>query len=105
MVEHLEQSYPTNPEKQQELQKLEQLREKQITRLFWYALEIALVFLIPAAVAAFLVTKLISKAAAWYALPFSFLLSWGIVIFRYRHLSRELGSLDKRIKELRNQKD
>lgn len=105
MVEHIITAGPQDEAGKQELVRLEKEREQQVTRVFWLMLEIALIFLIPALFVVFVIGAVWSKAVVWYVLPFSFLLSWGIVIFRYRHVSKKLGALDKRIKELRNSHD
>jgi len=46
-------------EKDQELQKLKNQREKQITGIFWFGLEIAIIFAVPAIFAALIGKKLI----------------------------------------------
>jgi len=102
MVEHIDTRINLTDEQKQEIAALEKTREAQITRIFWLALEIALVFLVPALLTVFVVGAIWSRSVVWYILPFSFVLSWGIVIIRYRGLSRKLEGLDKRIKELRN---
>lgn len=104
MVEHIVQQGPQNETDIQELARLEAERQRQITRVFWMMLEIAFVFLIPALIVVFVVGAVWSRAVVWYVLPFSFLFSWGIVIVRYRMLSKKLGALDAQIKELQNKK-
>lgn len=105
MVEHIVTQGPQDEMRKEELARLEREREQHVTRVFWLMLEIALIFLIPALIVVFAVGAIWSRTVVWYVLPFSFLLSWGIVIFRYKRLSKTLGGLDKKIKELRNQND
>jgi len=85
-----------------ELDVLVKEREQHVTRLFWLALEIALIFLLPALAVVYIAGNIWSKQVAWYLLPFSFVLSWVIVFVRYRSLSKKLQGLDARIRELRN---
>jgi len=103
MVEHIDTRVNLTDEQKQEIAALEKTRETQITRIFWLSLEIAFVFLIPALLVVFVVGAIWSRSVVWYILPFSFVLSWVIVIIRYRGLSKKLEGLDRRIKELRNQ--
>jgi pheromone shutdown protein TraB len=104
MVEHIVQQGPQDEAGIQELARLEAERQRQITRVFWMMLEIAFVFLVPALIVVFVVGAVWPRAVVWYVLPFSFLFSWGIVIVRYRMLSKKLGALDAQIKELQNKK-
>lgn len=83
---------------------LENERERYITRLFWFALEIALIFLLPALLVSFIVTEIWSKKVVWYALPVTFILSWVIVIWRWMKLSKILKKLDQDILELKRKK-
>lgn len=83
---------------------LEKQREQYITKLFWFALEIALIFLLPALIVSYLITELFSKKAVWYALPFTFVLSWIIVIYRWLKISKILKKLDADILDLKKKK-
>lgn len=83
---------------------LENERERYITRLFWFALEIALIFLLPALLVSFAVTEIWSKKAVWYSLPITFILSWVIVIIRWMKMSKVLKKLDQDILELKRKK-
>lgn len=82
---------------------LEKERERYITKLFWFALEIALIFLIPAMTAVFLLLHFVNKKAAIISLPFTFVLSWLIVIVRWKKMNDHLTKLDKDISELKKQ--
>jgi hypothetical protein len=96
---------PQNPEKTDAEQKIEVLsaeRERYVTRIFWFALEIALIFLLPALVAIFVYRLIFPTYPVWYVLPFTFVLSWIIVIRRYVVLHKKLSGLDKEIKSLKD---
>ena len=79
-------------------------RESYITKIFWFALEIAFIFLIPAVIAVFISIQFFTKKVVWYALPFTFILSWIIVIIRWQKLNKKLTKLDKDISDLKKQK-
>ena len=83
---------------------LEKERERYITRLFWFALEIALIFLLPAVIVSLAVIKIFSKDVVWYVLPFTFLFSWAVVIFRWMKLHKILKKLDSEIIDLKRKK-
>lgn len=87
-----------------EIIRMEKEREGYITKLFWFALEIALIFLVPALIAVFISLEFWGKKAVWYALPFTFVLSWVIVVIRWRKINKILTKLDKDILELKKQK-
>jgi len=91
------------PEK--DLIRLQNERESYITKLFWFALEIALIFLIPALITVFLLMEFFSKKAAIYSLPFTFVFSWVIIFIRWKRINRILTDLDKKILELKNKKN
>lgn len=76
-------------------------REKYVTRIFWFALEIALIFLLPALAAIFIYKLVAPQNSSWHVLPVAFVLSWGIVITRYIRLHKKLSGLDAQIKTLR----
>jgi cytochrome c biogenesis protein CcdA len=89
----------TNPKPT--LESLTAEREKYVTRIFWFALEIALIFLLPAIIAIFLYKAIAPENSSWHVLPVAFIISWGIVIKRYMTLHKKLSGLDKQIKEMR----
>ena len=86
-----------------ELQKLTAQRERAVTRIFWFGLEIALVFGIPAGLGAWIGSRLGGGTKLLIILGFTFILSWTIIVFRYRNISKKMSGLDKRIKELKDQ--
>lgn len=88
-----------------DLIRLQNEREGHITKLFWFALEIALIFLIPALVTVFLLMEFFSKKAAIYSLPFTFVFSWVIIIIRWKKINKILTGLDKQISDLKKQKN
>jgi hypothetical protein len=79
-------------------------RERYITKLFWFALEIAIIFLVPALIAVFISLEYFTRKAAIYSLPFMFVFSWLIVILRWRKINKVLTKLDKDIVALKRQK-
>lgn len=88
----------------EEITALTKERENYITKLFWFALEIAIIFLVPAVVAVFISLEYFTRKAAIMSLPFTFIFSWSIVIFRWRKMNRVLTKLDKDISDLKKQK-
>lgn len=89
----------------EELIRLQKEREKFITRIFWFGFEIALIFGVPAAIGAFLGVKLGGDKMLIATLVPAFVLSWVIVIIRYRQIAKKMNYLDSRIKELKELKD
>lgn len=87
-----------NPQK---LQKLTEEREKWITRIFWLGFEIALIFAIPAALGAWIGTKLGGGNLRMGILVGTFVFSWIIVIYRYKQMTKRMQTLDKEISNLR----
>lgn len=83
---------------------LEKEREKHITKLFWFALEIAVIFLVPALLAIFISLEFFTRKAVFYALPFTFVLSWVVVIIRWQKINKILTKLDADIRNLKKQK-
>lgn len=83
---------------------LENERDKYITKLFWFALEIAVIFLVPALIAIFISLEFFSKKVAIFSLPFTFIFSWAIVIVRWKKINGILTKLDKDISNLKNKK-
>jgi hypothetical protein len=88
---------------EKDLIRLQNERESYITKLFWFALEIALIFLVPALITVFLLMEFFSKKAAIYSLPFTFVFSWVIIIIRWKKINKVLTGLDKQISELKKQ--
>jgi magnesium-transporting ATPase (P-type) len=89
---------------EQNIISLENERQRYITKLFWFMLEIALIFLIPAFTAVFISIEFFTKKAVWYALPFTFVLSWVIVIIRWKKINKIMTKLDSDIRDLKKQK-
>lgn len=83
--------------------KLEKEREGHVTKLFWLALQIAFIFLIPALIGVFISIQFFSRQVLWYVLPFTFIFSWVIVIIIWRKMNKILTKLDKDILELKKQ--
>lgn len=85
------------------LVELKKERESFRSRVFLMMLEIAVVFLVPAIIAAVIGRRLDGSAEGYtytlIALACSFVFSWIIVIVRYRHASQKLASLSKTIAE------
>jgi uncharacterized membrane protein (DUF485 family) len=85
----------------QEYSKLEQLKSKREsfrTRLFFMMIEIAFVFAIPAAAAVFVGKKLETAYPSntnitAFLLVGTFIISWTVVIFRFRRASRALKNI------------
>jgi uncharacterized membrane protein len=84
---------------------LEQERERYITKLFWFALEIAIIFLVPALLAVFISLEFFSKKVAIISLPFTFVLSWIIIFIRWKKINNILTKIDKDILELKKNKN
>lgn len=80
---------------------MEQQRDAYASKILPLGIKIAVIFLIPAAIAV-LLNKFLNVPIR-YTLPVAFLLSWYGVIMIYRKTSREVRALDQKIKELRNQ--
>lgn len=87
-----------------DIKKLEKERESYITRLFWFMLEIALIFIVPAVLFIFLFRNFLPDISVWVGLGLAFVISWVIVVFRYLRLYKTLSSLDGEIKELKDKK-
>lgn len=82
------------------LRELEEKRDKQVTRIFWLSLEIALVFLIPALLSVY-ISKLLFPKFIFLAMFLTFIISWVIVIVRYQSISKKINSIEKEIKKLK----
>lgn len=92
--------------KEQELKDLTQARDRVTTGFFWLGLKIAIIFGIPAFWAAFLGKRLDLAQGGGFTwriafLVIAFFLSWTIVYFEYKKLSKKLQKFDKDIKTLK----
>ena len=85
---------------EQQLEQVSAEREQFVTRIFWLGLEIASLFAIPL-VAAILIGLRIGGNAVWIGLPIAFVLSWVLVIIRYRKISKKMTLLDEKMRTLR----
>ena len=85
------------------IESLEKEREKYVTRIFWFALEIALIFLLPALFGILLYHFMAPGNALWHPLPLTFIISWFLVILKYKKLHKKLSGLDKQIKQLKSE--
>lgn len=87
------------------LKELEQKREDIVTSFFWLALYIAVIFGVPAVLAALVGNKINSvyntKGFEFILLFFAFVLSWAIIAREYKKKTRILNDLDSQIKEAR----
>lgn len=86
----------------EKLEKLEKEREKQVTRVFWMGLEIAVLFAVPLAVAV-IIAKIFGGYVTWIALVVALIISWSLMIRLYRRVSRRMQGLDTEIKSLRQE--
>lgn len=86
---------------QEQIQKLEKERDSYVTRVFWLCLEIIFIFGIPAAIALIIIFTTGNKQLGWYLLPIAFVLSWIILIMKYRKMAKTLEGLDAKIRELK----
>ncbi len=87
--------------KHEELKKLEKQRDDHVTRIFWAGLEIAGLFAVPLVIA-ILIGLQIGGNAKWIALLIAFIISWIMVVFRFKKLSKKMKKLDKDINDLRD---
>jgi ATP/ADP translocase len=83
---------------------LTSIREHYRTKAFYMMIEVAFIFGVPAAIAFFLGRKLDAvyesgKTIILSFLAVTFILSWIIVIFRYRKIDRDLRRTDEEIRE------
>lgn len=93
----------TNTE--QEIKKLKAARERWVTRIFWLGIEIAFIFAIPAFVAVWAGNRLGGGTTRTMFLVGAFVLSWMVVIVRYRQMTAKLKSFDQAIADLQNNSD
>jgi len=91
-------------EKEQELKKLKNQREKQITGIFWFSLEIAIIFAIPAVIAAVIGKKLFEGGLGLIVVMFvAFIFSWTVMGLRYKRLNKLMKQLDDKILSLQKE--
>lgn len=93
-------------EREEQLKKLIDKRDRLTTSFFWLALKIALIIGIPAFVAAYFGKKLDSAAGKHFFYTFiflvlAFILSWIIIYFQYKKLSKKLEAADAEIGEFK----
>ena len=84
-----------------QIKKLEKERDSYVTRIFWLCLEIIFIFGVPAVIVLIVVFATDNKQLAWYLLPIAFILSWIILIMKYKKMAKTLESLDAQIRELK----
>lgn len=88
-----------------DIKELEQKRDAHITGFFWLALQIAIIFAVPAVAAALIgkaLNSYFSTTGLQYALLlFALILSWGIMAHQYQKKTRELKDIETRLKEAR----
>ena len=84
-----------------ELEKLIKQREDEAGKFVKLMIKIAVIFLIPAAIAVFL-SKYFNLSFLYF-FPAAFILSWTLVIILYQKVSKKMKALDTRIKELRKE--
>lgn len=89
-------------DKEQQLKALERERDSHVTRIFWVGLEIAILFAIPLAVAILIGLKF-GGVVKWIALAIAFVLSWVLMIVRYRKVAHKMEALDRDVKQLREE--
>jgi Flp pilus assembly protein TadB len=91
-------------DKQQELENLKNKREQQITGIFWFGLEIAVIFAVPAVIAALVAKRLLSGGVwVFVCLAIAFVFSWTVMAFRYKRLSQKMKALDDKILALQKE--
>lgn len=82
-----------------ELETLLKKRDAYAGRIVKLGIQIAVIFLLPAAAAVFLSRHF--NLSFLYFFPGALIISWGLVIYLYKKVSKEMKELDARIKELR----
>jgi len=90
----------------EQLAALTKERETYITRIFWEGVHIAILFALPLA-AAVLLIKFVFDTQPWrfVFLGLAFIVSWILVIHKYRKLSAKMEGFDAEIRELRKKLD
>jgi len=86
---------------QEKLKKIEREKEEHVTKLFWFTLEIAVIFGVPVFFAVLISLKLGGGKIKWIALLISFVISWVLMILRYRDLAQKMKKYDQDIKRLK----
>lgn len=81
------------------LEKLIKKREAEAGKFVKLMIQIAAIFLIPVVFAVFLSKYF--EISFLYFFPLAFIVSWIIVFFLYRKISKKMKNLDKQINELR----
>jgi Na+-driven multidrug efflux pump len=84
-----------------ELESLLSEKEKLITKFFWFMVEIALVFAIPAGIVLG-ISFYVEERVEFYLLPISFVTSWIIVLIRFSKLNKKMKKLDSDISNLKD---
>lgn len=82
-----------------ELETLLKKREAYAGKIVKLGIQIAVIFLLPA-VAAVLLSKYFGISFLYF-FPGAFIISWTLVIYLYKKISKEVKALDAEIKELR----
>jgi hypothetical protein len=94
---------------EQKLTTLRKKRDSLMTSFFWLGLQIALIFGVPAALAAVLGTWLDkSREDSLFTTIFlvtAFILSWVMVYFRYKKYSTELYAVESEIADIKSKLD
>lgn len=87
-----------------ELENLKKQKEVYISKIFWLALQIALIFAVPAVLGALIGKKLqdaygLGQNFTLFVLIGTFVFSWLVVIIMYNHLSKKIKKVEKEIAE------
>lgn len=91
-------------------EELKNIKEKYINKVFWLTLQIAFIFLIPALFGVWLGKNLDKsynggeQKFAPFVLFFTFILSWIVVLVYYNKLSKKLKKVNKKIKDISDNK-
>lgn len=93
-------------DKETEIKNLTEKRDKITTGLFWLMLKIALIIGIPAFIGAFFGKRLdtAKETGLLFTVVFlgiAFIISWVIIYFEYKKISKKLKIVEDRILELR----
>ncbi len=95
-------------DKQTELKNLIQKRDRITTGFFWLALKTALIIGIPAFIGAYFGKKLDAANGKnlFFTLIFlavAFVISWTIIYFEYKKVSKKLKDIEEEIKEIKKE--
>jgi Flp pilus assembly protein TadB len=88
---------------QEEIQRLEKERSDATTKIFRLGLEIAVIFAVPAILVAVLAAPRLTTNVTFILLVITFVLSWVVIIARYKKVHKKMTALDARIRELKQQ--